>query len=198
MASAAGFRPLILVAALAAAGCDPVKEALPWQSFSVASTSMEPTLPKGTYVTGASVALSDLARGDLLVVRHGDEHWVSRLAAVPGDTIALVGGTVMLNGKPVAQRGVGTWSITDSPRPGPSRMLTERFPGESRRHRVLDSGPSVGDNYPEIRLGSDQYFMLGDNRDNAADSRFDSGASGFGLGVIRGRDIVRRVDPDSL
>jgi signal peptidase I len=197
MTRAAFFSPLLVVAVLAVGGCDgrSVRDILPWERFSIASTSMEPTLVKGSYVTADSVALSDLARGDIVIVRHNDEKWVMRVAGLPADRIALVNGVVVLDGERVKQQPVGDWTITDSAQGRSAKMLSERFPGERRSHRILDDGMTPGDNFAEIVLGPDEYFLLGDNRDHAADSRFDDAEFFFGLGVVKGNDIVRRLDP---
>lgn len=187
------FRPLLLIAALTVAGCDKVRDFLPWQRFSVASASMEPTLAKGRHVTGEAVKAADLSRGDIVIVRRGNEKWLSRVAALPGDRIALVDGIVILNGKSIRQRPVGRWTITDSPGGPDAVILSEHFPKERRSHRVLDDGPSIGDNFKEIELGLWDFFVLGDNRDHAADSRFDEAF--VGLGVVKAEDILRRVTP---
>jgi signal peptidase I len=185
---------LLLAAALTLTGCDKIRDGLPWKRFSIASVSMEPTLRKGSYVTGDSVDAGEVARGDILFVRSGGVDYVARLAGLPGDEIAMVNGRVVLNGKPIRQRVVGRWTISDA-RPGPqATILAERFPGERRAHRVLDDGITVGDNSAPVTLGADEYFVLGDNRDHAADSRF--GGGGFGIGVVSSSDIQRRLNAD--
>lgn len=193
MTRAAFSLPILIFVALAVTGCERIKDSLPWQRFSVASTSMEPTLLKGTHVTGQAIKAANLKRGDMVIVRRGDEKWLSRLAGKPGDRIGMVEGTVMLNGKPIQQRAIGSWTITDGLGAPDATVLSERFPGERRAHRVLDDGVTPGDNFEEIALGPDKYFLLGDNRDHAADSRIDN--EFFGLGVVNGDSIERRVTP---
>jgi signal peptidase I len=195
MAPATLSRSLVLLGVLALAGCDKIKENLPWGRYSIASTSMEPTLTKGTFVSGESVAAGNLRRGDILFVRRtpaSDDIYVLRLVGLPGDRIAFVNGEVMLNSKRVVQRTIGRWTISEGGLMRDAVMLTERFPGERKAHRVLDDGPSLGDNFPELELGADEYFLIGDNRDHAADSRFDEDVY-HGVGIVNGADIVRRL-----
>jgi len=198
MARATLSRSLVLLSVLAVAGCDKIKESLPWGRYSVASTSMEPTLKKGTFVSGQSVAAADLRRGDILFVRRtrdSEDVYVLRLVGLPGDRIGFVNGAIVLNGKRVVQRPIGRWRIEDSYLPQDAVMLTERFPGERHAHRVLDDLVSPGDNFPETKLGPDDYFLVGDNRDHAADSRYDEQLS-YGVGIVNGADIVRRLVPE--
>lgn len=90
----------------------------------------------------------------------------------------LRSGTVLLNGRAVVSRRLG---------PGPSTvgeqtvMLAERLPGELGDHRVLDVGPSLGDDYGPVSVPPHKLFVLGDNRDRAADSRFRPEVQGVGL-----------------
>ena len=154
---------------------------------------MEPTLQKGMHVAAKRVTAGDLSRGDIVIIRKGEDDWVMRLAALPGDRIALVDGTVVLNGEPVEQRAAGRRTYFDGYEDREAAILVERLPGEGRAHRILDTGQSPADDMPEIELGPDRYFVLGDNRDNAADSRH---PNPFGLGIVRGEQIRRRVQLD--
>lgn len=52
----------------------------------VPSESMEPTLPKGSYIF-ASRIFDDLKAGDIVIFRQGEQLMVKRIAAVPGDVI---------------------------------------------------------------------------------------------------------------
>jgi signal peptidase I len=155
---------------------------------------MEPTLPKGTRFTAAKVQPGDLRRGDIVIVNNGVQDWVIRLVGLPGDRVAMVDGGMVLNGEAVPRRRAGSHSIEDEFESREYAVFSERLPGEARPHRVLDAGPAPLDNTPEVALGEDEYFLLGDNRDNSADSRM--AGSSFGLGIVSGAQIERRAELD--
>jgi signal peptidase I len=182
---------------LALAGCDAIKSALPWRAYYTASNSMEPSLPLGTQLVAVKVEPKDLRRGDIVTVRTREETYISRVAALPGDSIAMVNGIVVLNGKALEQRPAGTWTYEDAElhQKHQAPMYTERFPGELKPHRVLDDiAGSQGDDRGPVKLVAGQYFLLGDNRDHAADSRYSE--DDFGLGTVAADRIERRLKAD--
>ena len=69
--------------------------------------------------------------------------------------------------------------------------LRETLPGSRTGHDILDLGPTAFDDFGPVKLGTDEYFLLGDNRDMSADSRV--GPVPVGLGIVRGAQIMRRV-----
>jgi signal peptidase I len=151
---------------LVAAGLALGARAFVVQTFTIPSGSMIPTLQVGDriVVDKLSYHLHGVHRGDIVVFRRppGEpdltvQDLVKRVIGLPGDTIASgPHGEVFIDGKPIAQ----PW-LTASAR--------------------LDPGPPIS---PQ-RLGSDQYFVMGDNRGNSEDSRF--------FGPISGSLIVGHV-----
>lgn len=142
-------------------------------------------------------------RGDVVIVTPpGTEtDYIKRLIALPGDRIAVRDGIVILNGVPLKRGPLHYVDIpvdTNSPcsesdyfgakRPAPDGtgyvchlpIVTETLPN-GRRYDTVDLDPdSPGDNYGPIRIPADHVFLMGDNRDRSADSRFPLSQLGLG------------------
>jgi signal peptidase I len=187
------------------------------EPYYVPSGSMEPTLQIGDellatkYPYGYSSAslppfinLPDTQRilgalpqhGDVVVFRWpGDRSqiWVKRVIGLPGDRIALRNGRVWINGEAVGLKtdGIGQAEADDgSLQPVP--RLIETLPG-NRRHTIFKhAGSGAFDNMAEIVVPPGELFVMGDNRDNSADSRIAVDAGGVGLLPVG--DLVGRVD----
>lgn len=159
--------------------------------YHIVSASMSPNVQISDYVLVKHRNIGIIRRGDLMVVRSLHGHYLTRAVAVPNDTISMVNGSVILNRKPIAQTIKKTTSDPQkSSEQSNGRILIEQFPGEMRPHSILDSGPRQADDWPEIKLGAEEYFFLGDNRGNAADSRFSVDEMGLGI-VIKDKIIGR-------
>ncbi len=146
-------------------------------------------------------------RGDVVIVTPpGTEtDYIKRLIGLPGDRLAVRDGTVILNGVPVKR---GPLHYVDIPNyggvqlPAPERatcdlgddalrtgpdgktvchvpVITETLPN-GRHYDTVELGPSIGDNYPEVTIPAGHVFLMGDNRDRSADSRFSIDQQGLG------------------
>jgi signal peptidase I len=134
-------------------------------------------------------------RGDVVVFRWpGDrsQTWVKRVIGLPGDRISLDGGRVSINGKPLDVRpaGTGQSELEDGSRIPAARFIETLG---NREHEIfkLTANNSL-DNIPETVVPPDHLFVMGDNRDNSADSRVPL-ADG-GVGMLPVANLVGRVD----
>lgn len=144
------------------------------RTFSIPSISNLPTLQVGDHFIADNRAyeLRGPARGDVVVFRlPRDESvdYVKRVIGLPGDKIQLTDGIVSINGVPVDRNRTKDFVQPDGQT---VQQYLETLPN-GRSFLTLDLGTtSPGDNTAETEVPPDHYFVLGDNRDNSADSRF--------------------------
>jgi signal peptidase I len=139
----------------------------------VPAESMLPTFEVGDKFVVRMSAPAQLSRGDIVLVHTPNNSlYVKRVAGLPGDRIAVRDGIVILNGHPVPQLQVGVDRVAPSDFGSTARRLREQFPGEAAPHEIYDAGDTAGDNFAEQAVAPGHVFLLGDNRDHSADSRF--------------------------
>ncbi|MGN6778423.1 signal peptidase I [Rhizobium sp.] len=171
-----------------------------FQPFTIPSGSMMPTLLVGDYIFVNKFAYgyskysmpfspdlfsgrilgSEPKRGDVVVFRfppNPDVDYIKRVIGLPGDRIQVKNDILYINGQAVPREPHGTFSSDYSQEPGDNiAVYSERLPDAGKVFDTLDLSPnSRGDNTQEYVVPPGHYFMMGDNRDNSDDSRFDVG-----------------------
>lgn len=115
----------------------------------ISGESMHPTYHDGQQVVSIRPFLGTLKQGDVVIAYCSNKYLIiKRVAACPGDTLVVSNtGAVTVNGEPYTY-GVGN-------------CLTDTMQGMNVN----------ADGSYSITLGKGQYYLLGDNHENSADSR---------------------------
>jgi signal peptidase I len=152
----------------------------------IPSGSMRPSLLEGDVVfinrlaydlkiplTERQVAhLGDPVRGDVVVFyspRDGTR-LIKRVLALPGDLVEMRDDRLRINGEEGAYALAGTAREQAGGREVDAVRFSEAVGGTHQRVQLLPGVPALRDITP-LRIPPDQYLMLGDNRNNSADSR---------------------------
>jgi signal peptidase I len=181
------------------------------EPFYVPSGSMEPTLLIGDallaskYPYGYGTASLPIQinlfgetpkRGDVVVFRWpGDrsQAWVKRIVGLPGDRVQMRQGQLFINDHAASLTPDGTGEAEDdNGSVEPANRYIETLPGGVAHaiFKLRDNGRL--DNTPEVTVPPGHLFVMGDNRDNSADSRVPVRDGGVGLLPID--NLIGRAD----
>ncbi|MGI6069608.1 MAG: signal peptidase I [Blautia sp.] len=134
-----------------------------FQSVTMRENSMEPTLSTGDkmFMNRLAYKLSGPNRGDIIVFKtNGNEDaalHIKRVIGMPGETIQIKDGQILIDGETYKEG--------------------KDFPSISNAGVAADP----------VSLGSGEYFVLGDNRNNSEDSRYGD------IGKVQKKYIVGKV-----
>lgn len=129
--------------------------------------SMYPTLKDGEFgfTNVGGVLLNGVERGDIVVVIMEEEgqktHWVKRVIGLPGDTVSCVNDVVYINGKVLDE--------TKYIAPDYRQSLVDKF---GYFNKVPNADNTNVEDFEEVKLGDDEYYVMGDNRPYSKDSRY--------------------------
>ena len=121
------------------------------QAYKIPAASMQPTLLVGDYLISNQLYFRtrNPARGDLVIFKYPKNerlNYIKRIVGVPGDTLEIIEKKVYIN----------------------HAALDESYI-QQNNIQVSLSGPN--DNLNPIVIPQNEYFVMGDNRDNSEDSR---------------------------
>lgn len=199
--------------------------------FNIPSESMLPRLLNGDYLLAAKwpygyskhslpfslplipgrILPGQPERGDVVIFKApplDDTDYIKRVIGLPGDTVQVSDGVVILNGQPLGHERVADFVLPVTPntrcylpeyaREGANGQpechypqFRETLPG-GRSYTVLDLAPTPQDNTPAIVVPEGHLFLMGDNRDNSMDSRFPA-VPGQGIGIVPQSSLVGKA-----
>jgi len=141
-------------------------------------------------------------RGDVVVFRHPseDSDLIKRVIGLPGDTVEVREGALILNGRPVPREPLAPYKMPIStntpckvvPPATPSVIEShgqefcvfpayrETLPG-GRTYTVLDQAATGADDFGPVKVPSNHVFLMGDNRDDSLDSRYPAAEGGIAM-----------------
>lgn len=186
-----------------------------YQPFNIPSGSMIPTLLVGDYLFVSKFSYgysnhsfpwspdlfegrvwgSDPERGDVAVFklpRDNETDYIKRVIGMPGDRIQMINGVLHINGQAVQRRRIEDFEMTSQGgRLEKVPQYVETLPnGVSYRTLDLVDG-GFGDDTPVFIVPENHFFMLGDNRDNSTDSRFQRSN---GVGYVPRENLIGRAE----
>jgi signal peptidase I len=140
-----------------------------FQAFKIPTGSMEPNLLVGDYLIVNKMIFAPAAtslerailpergirRGDVIVFKYPEDperDFVKRVIGLPGDRVELHHRVVSVNGQPLTEPYAHWLDASSAGAP--------------------TQAGDVRENYGPVAVPADQYFMMGDNRDNSEDSRY--------------------------
>lgn len=135
-------------------------------------------------------------RGDVVVFRlprDPTQTYVKRVVGLPGDRVQMRDGRLWINGKmlPLRRDGFGEVEAEDGSIVRAARYM-ETLPG-GREHPLFKlAGKGELDETDVFQVTPGHVFVMGDNRDNSADSRLSAIAGGVGLLPVE--NLVGRVE----
>jgi len=142
------------------------------QAFKIPTGSMEENLligdhllvnkfalgPTQTAVERTLLPIGTIKRGDVIVFKYPvepDRDFIKRVIGLPGEKVELKNKKVSINDKPLDE---------------PYVHFLEPPSGRSEFHE--ETGFDVRERYGPVTVPPNQYFVMGDNRDNSQDSRY--------------------------
>ncbi len=132
-------------------------------------------------------------RGDVVVFKTPENNrtdYIKRIIGLPGDSVKITNGQIIINNTKVFKKKIQEFIDTDKNQiiieNGRRRQYLEYF--FDKEIKVLDlSDNTYADNTNEFKVPNNNFFVMGDNRDNSQDSRFNT------VGFIPSENIIGKA-----
>lgn len=172
-----------------------------FEPFRIPSGSLEPTLLMGDFILvnkfdyGVRLPVmhhtllkgNEPQRGDIIVFRwppNPSIDFIKRVIGVPGDKISYINKELYINGNKIPQSLLSHVDVNDD-----SGEIIQVLENQEDllgvKHKIYIDPARKGLDYKDIVVPDGQYFVMGDNRDDSADSRF--------WGFVSNKDIVGKA-----
>ncbi|MBA6327993.1 signal peptidase I [Colwellia sp. MB02u-6] len=128
------------------------------------------------------ITLAEPLRNDIVIFESdvADKRLVKRIIGIPGDTVALHNNQLLINQKPAQYTLIAKnrdFTLSEEYIAGSSHLIRTRLkPGHSKNHQL--------ESFQAITIPKNYYLVMGDNRDNSADSRV--------IGLVPRNEIIGR------
>ncbi len=138
--------------------------------YRIPQNGMYPGLPAGSRVFAAKRAYSapaSVKRGDIVVFVREENgqayHYIWRVVALPGERVEASGESLAINGQPVQRQRL---------RETEGKAIFREQIGEVSYEVAFDVSPRYRPADASVTVPPDQFFVMGDNRFDARDSRY--------------------------
>jgi signal peptidase I len=185
-----------------------------FEPFHIPSGSMIPTLLVGDFIFvnkmsyGLRIPFTDPAkvhklwerpplRGDVVVFinpQHPDVDYVKRVIGLPGDRIDVRDNVLFVNGVEQKRTDVGDFTYQDHSEYTDENILVTAHQYiedlDGKQHPIIVRRDPVFARSGSWVVGPGRVFMMGDNRDNSADSRVEGGIGEIPFSYLKGRASI--------
>ncbi|MCX7544624.1 signal peptidase I [Marinicella gelatinilytica] len=178
-----------------------------FEPFRIPSSSMMPTLLTGDFIVVSKysyglklpvlhdtiIEIGHPKRGDVAVFRYPLDQkldYIKRVIGLPGDDVFYDVRTkhVYINGELIEQDKIGVYEGFLDDLQARNRVIekTEQLGDQSHRMLTINGADIQNFQYTRLKVPEGHYFVMGDNRDNSADSRY--------WGLVPERNLVGRAE----
>lgn len=133
-------------------------------------------------------------RGDVVITKSNHDmstRFIKRLIGLPGDKIHIINDLIYINNEPIVRQEIGNFADEDGKE---YIKYKEILPNGTTYYAYKHKGDKkTGDdksNFGPYYIPAGHYFLLGDNRDDSGDSRYQVGFVPFQYLIAKARFII--------